>query len=86
MKAHVKTHSRFKTAVMVLPDGRHVDVATARLEYYERPGALPIVELSSLKLDLYRRDFTINTLAIDLLPESFGKLIDFFGALGGYKG
>ena len=83
--AHVKSHSRFKTAVVVLPSGQHVDVATARLEYYERPGALPIVELSSLKLDLYRRDFTINTLALDLLPENFGTLIDFFGALSDIK-
>ncbi len=76
----VKSHDRFKTAVIVFPDGFKLDVATARLEYYERPGALPTVELSSLKLDLYRRDFTINTLAVALNPERFGELIDFFGA------
>jgi len=40
-------------------------LATARLEYYRYPAALPTVELSSLKLDLYRRDFTINTLAVE---------------------
>ena len=57
-----------------------VDVASARLEYYDKPAALPKVEWSSLKLDLYRRDFTINTLAIRLNPEHFGELIDFFGA------
>lgn len=84
-KARVKTHSRFKTAVVIFPDGLHVDVATARLEYYERPGALPTVEMSSLKLDLYRRDFTVNTLALDLIPASFGTLIDFFGAQGDIK-
>jgi tRNA nucleotidyltransferase (CCA-adding enzyme) len=83
--AKVRTHSRFKTAAVMLPDGNHVDVATARLEYYDSPGALPTVELSSLKLDLYRRDFTINTLALDILPKSFGTLIDFFGALGDIK-
>ena len=76
----VKSHERFKTAVIIFPDGKRLDVATARLEYYERPGALPTVELSSLKLDLYRRDFTVNTLAIALNPERFGELIDFFGA------
>ncbi len=84
-QAKVKSHSRFKTAVMIFPDGLHVDIATARLEYYERPGALPTVEMSSLKLDLYRRDFTVNTLALDLIPDSFGTLIDFFGAQGDIK-
>jgi tRNA nucleotidyltransferase (CCA-adding enzyme) len=54
-------------------------VATARTEYYESPAALPKVETSSIKKDLYRRDFTINTLAISLNPRDFGLLIDFFG-------
>ncbi|MBU4193157.1 MAG: CBS domain-containing protein, partial [Proteobacteria bacterium] len=54
----VKAHVKFKTAVVILDDQR-VDVATARLEYYEYPAALPTVELSSIKMDLYRRDFTI---------------------------
>ncbi|MBI3755461.1 MAG: CCA tRNA nucleotidyltransferase, partial [Deltaproteobacteria bacterium] len=76
----VKSHERFGTAVIVFPDRFKIDVATARLEYYEKPGALPTVELSSLKLDLYRRDFTINTLAAVLNPRNFGELIDFFGA------
>ena len=76
--ARVRTHERFGTAVLIFPDGFKCDVATARLEYYERPGALPRVELSSLKLDLYRRDFTINTMAIALNPGRFGELIDFF--------
>ena len=76
----VRAHTRFKTAVVIFPDGFKVDVATARLEYYERPGALPTIEQSSLKLDLYRRDFIINTLAAALNPKKFGSLIDFFGA------
>lgn len=75
----VRPHSRFKTAVVIFPDGFKIDVATARLEYYERPGALPTVEASSLKLDLYRRDFIINTLAIELNSKRFGELVDFFG-------
>lgn len=75
----VRPHHRFRTAVVVFPDGFKMDVATARLEYYERPGALPTVEESSLKLDLYRRDFIINTLAVALNPKKFGELIDFFG-------
>jgi len=76
----VKSHQKFGTAVIVFPDGYKIDVASTRLEYYVSPGALPTVERSSLKMDLYRRDFTVNTLAIGLNGESFGRLIDFFGA------
>lgn len=75
----LKVHERFGTAVVHLPDGFKVDVATARTEYYEYPTALPTVEQSSMKKDLYRRDFTINTLAVALRPRQFGQLIDFYG-------
>ena len=74
------THREFGTAVMVLPDGFKIDVASARTEYYNEPAALPTVEMSSIKRDLFRRDFTINTLAIRLNKKEFGTLIDFFGA------
>ncbi len=77
--AKVKTHQRFGTAV-VMTDSLKFDVATARTEYYESPAALPKVEMSSIKKDLYRRDFTINTLAVKLNPRDFGQLLDFFGA------
>ncbi|GAI47430.1 unnamed protein product, partial [marine sediment metagenome] len=60
-------------------DGFKIDVATARREFYEYPAAFPKVELSSIKKDLYRRDFTINAMAIHLNKKYFGKLIDFFG-------
>lgn len=75
----VRTHDKFGTAVVVLPDGFKLDVATARTEYYEYPAALPKVETSSLRQDLYRRDFTVNAMAIDLNRDHFGELIDFFG-------
>lgn len=80
----VKTHERFRTAKIIFPEKLHlepslIDIATARTEYYESPAALPKVETSSIKKDLYRRDFTINTLAIRLNPGEFGTLIDFFG-------
>jgi len=78
----VREHEKFKTAVVKLPDGTKVDVATARLEYYERPAAMPTVEKSSIKLDLYRRDFTINAMAIHLNPDRFGVLVDFFNCMG----
>lgn len=77
--ARHRPHERFGTARVLFPDGFQIDVATARLEYYDRPAALPHVEWSSLKLDLYRRDFTINSLAIRLNPPAFGELVDYFG-------
>ncbi|MEA2101075.1 MAG: CBS domain-containing protein [Thermodesulfobacteriota bacterium] len=83
--ARVATHEKYKTAVITLPNGRHLDVATARVEYYNGPGEFPVVEESTLKLDLYRRDFTINTMAVSLLPDQFGRLIDFFGAIRDIK-
>jgi len=75
----VRSHRKFGTAVLIFPNGFKVDVATARMEYYESPGAPPIVATSSLKLDLYRRDFTANTLAIRLNRRHYGTLIDYFG-------
>jgi tRNA nucleotidyltransferase (CCA-adding enzyme) len=77
--SRVRGHEKFGTAVVLFDNGFKVDVVTARHEYYVRPGALPIVEMSSIKRDLYRRDFTMNTLAIALSPKSMGRLIDFFG-------
>jgi len=76
----VNTHKKFGTAVIIFSDGFKIDVASARLEYYTTPAALPIVEKSSIKLDLARRDFTINTLAISLNPDNFGTMVDYFGA------
>jgi tRNA nucleotidyltransferase (CCA-adding enzyme) len=78
--ARFREFHKFKTAVLIFPDGFKIDVATARTEYYDSPGALPVVEYSSIKMDLYRRDFTINTLALKLNPKEFGTLLDFFGA------
>jgi tRNA nucleotidyltransferase (CCA-adding enzyme) len=74
----VRSHRKFGTAVLVLPDGRKIDVASTRLEYYESPGVLPTVERASLRHDLYRRDFTINTLALCINSDRFGQLTDHF--------
>lgn len=81
----LRTHQKFGTAMVKLPKGLKLDIATARLEYYESPAAMPTVELSSIKKDLYRRDFTINTLAVRLEKKRFGELIDFFGGLRDIK-
>lgn len=76
--ARTHTHQKFGTAVIIFPDGFKIDVASARMEYYQFPASLPVVEMSSIKMDMFRRDFTINTLAIQLNPGKFGRLIDFF--------
>ena len=81
----IRTHKKFGTAIILFPDGLKVDVATARLEVYDSPAALPTVERGSTKMDLYRRDFTINTLAIQLNPKAFGELIDSFGGVRDIK-
>jgi tRNA nucleotidyltransferase (CCA-adding enzyme) len=91
----VRTHARFGTAKWLLEEGfwaryvsvledqpelpRTIDFVTARTEFYERPTVLPQVTQGSIKLDLHRRDFTINTLAIRLDPGRFGELLDFYG-------
>nr|MBC8282922.1 CBS domain-containing protein [Nitrospinota bacterium] len=74
----VKSHEKFGTSVVIFPDENRIDVATARLEYYEHPAALPTIEQSSVKSDLYRRDFTINSLAVKLNGEGAFCLMDFF--------
>jgi tRNA nucleotidyltransferase (CCA-adding enzyme) len=56
-----------------------IDFVTARTEFYNEPSALPEVERGSIKLDLHRRDFTINTLAIRLDGAHLGELLDFYG-------
>jgi tRNA nucleotidyltransferase (CCA-adding enzyme) len=58
-----------------------VDLVSARTEFYTHPTALPTVERSSIKLDLHRRDFTINTLAIRLDGRHWGELHDYWGGL-----
>ena len=80
VNARIHSYEKFGTAVIIFPDGFKIDVASARMEYYKFPAALPTVEMSSIKLDLFRRDFTVNTLAIQLKPNKFGLLIDFFSA------
>ncbi len=89
----IRRHHRFGTAKWILPAPEErgsdfptgpglpqtIDLVTARTEFYEHPTALPTVERSSIKLDLLRRDFTINTLAIRMDGKHWGELLDFFG-------
>jgi len=72
------THPRFKTANLRWNEWS-IDLATSRSETYERPGALPSVKPSSLTDDLFRRDFTVNAMAIRLNPGGYGDLVDHYG-------
>lgn len=76
----LRSHSQFGTASVQIPSpALELDFVTARTEYYEEPSALPQVEPASLRHDLHRRDFTINTLALCLSPARYGWLYDFYG-------
>ncbi len=79
MEGRIKRYDRFGTALLVLRPGIKLDLASARRECYQRPGALPQVNKGDLKADLYRRDFTINSLALCLNSDRFGKLFDPYG-------
>ncbi len=60
-----------------IPTG--LDLVAARTEFYTHPTALPSVQRGSIKLDLHRRDFTINTLALRLDGRFRGQLLDPWG-------
>jgi tRNA nucleotidyltransferase (CCA-adding enzyme) len=77
--AGLSVFERFATSQLVFSDGLKVDIATTRRESYAQPAALPDVEPASLNEDLYRRDFTINAMAIQLNAEQFGRLYDPYG-------
>ncbi|MBF2050285.1 MAG: CBS domain-containing protein [Elainella sp. C42_A2020_010] len=84
--ARLQIHGRFQTAALLwhhdpVLDSLWIDIATARTEFYPYPAANPEVEASSIRQDLYRRDFTINALAIRLTPPRIGELLDFFGGV-----
>jgi tRNA nucleotidyltransferase (CCA-adding enzyme) len=78
---HAREHPAFLTATVALPDGRSVDVATARRERYRAPGALPAVEPAGLAEDLWRRDFSVNALAVRLDGAGWGDVEDPTGGL-----
>ncbi|MEB3829248.1 CBS domain-containing protein [Phormidium sp. CCY1219] len=84
-EARLDTHGQFQTAALLwhkdpVLDSLWIDIATARTEFYPYPAANPEVEASSIRQDLYRRDFTINALAVRLTGTNRrGEMLDFFG-------
>lgn len=89
LAAHLRTrvtiHRRFRTATLILPDGLRLDVVTARREHYVQPAALPQVISGTVRDDLFRRDFTINAMALPLVPRSH-QLLDPFGGFKDLEG
>ncbi len=77
--AGLAVFERFATARLVFPDKLKIDIATTRRESYAQPAILPTVQLASIEEDLYRRDFTINAMAIQLNAAQFGRLRDVYG-------
>jgi tRNA nucleotidyltransferase (CCA-adding enzyme) len=74
-----RVHDRFATATVAVDDGL-IDVAQARTETYEHPGALPAVAAADrLEDDLRRRDFTVNAIAVALADP--GRLTDPHGGV-----
>ncbi|MBD2384243.1 CBS domain-containing protein [Cylindrospermum sp. FACHB-282] len=84
--ARLEIHGAFQTAALLWHkdpefDSLWMDIATSRTEFYPYPAANPEVEASSIQQDLYRRDFTINAMALRLTSPRAGELLDFFGGL-----
>lgn len=70
-------HTRFLTATIELKNSdlpKRIDISHTRQEFYPHPGSLPIVKPASIEEDLYRRDFTINAMAVELTPPSAFRL------------
>lgn len=88
LRARMTAHEQFGTAALHLRAGAttRVDVATCRRETYARPAAYPKVVPGALEDDLFRRDFTINAMAVALAPGRFGALIDPFGGAEDLRG
>ena len=83
----LRTHARFGTAQWHTAAGVVVDFAQARRERYPRAGQLPRPEAGTAEEDLWRRDFSVNVLALPLRPAAaFGRLLDPCGGLADLEG
>jgi len=78
LKGRLTAYKAFGTATIKLK-GKRIDIVTSRKETYTHPAAYPTVKPGAIKDDLFRRDFTINAMAIGLNKKNFGRLVDFYG-------
>ncbi|NOX89581.1 MAG: HD domain-containing protein [Calditrichaeota bacterium] len=77
---HLRTiirYPRFGT-FMTRYYGYQLEFVNAREESYNKDSRKPVTKQADLFTDLSRRDFTINTLAMDISPQNFGEIIDVF--------
>jgi tRNA nucleotidyltransferase (CCA-adding enzyme) len=84
LRGSLNIHKTFGTATISFEDGR-IDIVTAREETYKRPAAYPDVKPATIKEDLFRRDFTINAMAISVNSKNFGELVDLYGGRNDLK-
>jgi tRNA nucleotidyltransferase (CCA-adding enzyme) len=73
-------HERFLTASVRAPGQGRIDLATARTERYDTPGALPRVLPAPIGQDLQRRDFAVNAMAVEITTDAWELLDPFAGA------
>jgi len=79
LKGKAEAFDAFGTWRILSKGGGRIDVARSRKEVYPAPAVLPVVEPAPLRDDLYRRDFTVNAMAVSIVPDGFGKLEDPWG-------
>lgn len=84
LNGRLNRYMAFKTATIRYKEAR-IDIASTRSETYEKPAAYPKVSPGTIKDDLFRRDFTINAMAISINKGSFGQLIDLYGGVKDLK-
>ena len=81
---NIVIYEKFQT-VLIPHKEIQIEIATARTEKYEPNSRKPIIESTSVKEDLSRRDFTINSIAASLNKEDYGNLVDPFDGIGDIK-
>ena len=81
----VHVYENFGTAAVriPLPDSKFLvlEFVGARKESYSRDSRKPVVETGTLSDDQHRRDFTVNSMAVDIHPDRYGDLYDPFGGI-----
>lgn len=79
----VQVQDNLKTAKVIFNNGVEIDFASTRQEFYPKRGHLPVISKfgCTLEEDVFRRDFTINSLAISLNENNFGDVIDYVGGV-----